>query len=61
MRILISEDDAALAEALRFALKQSGFAVDWVSNGLDADEVMDTAGTALPLPTQGVRPSMAVA
>ena len=29
--------------------------------GLDADEVMDTAGTALPLPTQGVRPSMAVA
>ena len=61
MRILISEDDAALAEALRFALTQSGFAVDWVANGLDADEVMDTAGTALPLPTQGVRPSMAVA
>jgi two-component system OmpR family response regulator len=40
MRILISEDDAALAEALRFALTQSGFAVDWVSNGLDADEAL---------------------
>ena len=43
MRILISEDDAALAEALRFALKQSGFAVDWVSNGLDADEALKGA------------------
>lgn len=40
MRILISEDDAALAEALRFALTQSGFAVDWVANGLDADEAL---------------------
>lgn len=40
MRILISEDDAALAEALQFALTQSGFAVDWVANGLDADEAL---------------------
>ena len=29
--------------------------------GLDAGEVMDTAGTSLPLPAQGVRPSLAVA
>ena len=29
--------------------------------GLDAGEVMDTAGTALPLPTQNMRPSLAVA
>ena len=43
MRILISEDDAALAEALRFALTQSGFAVDWVANGLDADEALKGA------------------
>ncbi len=43
MRILISEDDAALAEALRFALTQSGFAVDWVSNGVDADEALKGA------------------
>jgi two-component system OmpR family response regulator len=40
VRILISEDDAALAEALQFALTQSGFAVDWVANGLDADEAL---------------------
>lgn len=43
MRILISEDDAALAEALRFALTQSGFAVDWVANGQDADEALKGA------------------
>ncbi len=43
MRILISEDDAALAEALRFALTQTGFAVDWVANGLDADEALKGA------------------
>lgn len=43
MRILISEDDAALAEALRFALTQSGFAVDWVANGMEADEALKGA------------------
>ena len=47
MRILISEDDAALAEALRFALTQSGFAVDWVANGLAADEALKGAGFGL--------------
>lgn len=47
MRILISEDDAALAEALRFALTQSGFAVDWVANGVDADEALKGAGFGL--------------
>ncbi len=47
MRILISEDDAALAEALRFALTQAGFAVDWVDNGLAADEALKTAGFGL--------------
>jgi two-component system, OmpR family, response regulator len=47
MRILISEDDSALAEALRFALTQSGFAVDWVANGLAADEALKGAGFGL--------------
>lgn len=47
MRILISEDDAALAEALRFALTQSGFAVDWVDNGVAADEALKNAGFGL--------------
>jgi len=40
MRILITEDDAALAEALQFSLKQSGYAVDWVNNGSEADEAL---------------------
>ncbi len=40
MRILITEDDAALAEALQFSLKQSGYAVDWVNNGTAADEAL---------------------
>ena len=47
MRILISEDDSALAEALRFALTQAGFAVDWVDNGLAADDALKTAGFGL--------------
>ena len=47
MRILISEDDAALAEALRFALTQAGFAVDWVDNGLAADEALKNSGFGL--------------
>lgn len=47
MRILISEDDAALAEALRFALTQAGFAVDWVDNGADADEALKASDFGL--------------
>jgi two-component system OmpR family response regulator len=38
LRILIAEDDATLAEALRFSLTQSGYAVDWVSDGAAADK-----------------------
>jgi two-component system, OmpR family, response regulator len=40
LRILISEDDVALAEALRFALSQGGYAVDWVGDGAAADEAL---------------------
>lgn len=40
MRILITEDDAALAEALQFSLTQAGYAVDRVSNGAAADEAL---------------------
>src|SRR5260221_3926289 len=40
MRILITEDDAALAEALQFSLNLSGYAVDWVNNGAAADEAL---------------------
>jgi two-component system OmpR family response regulator len=41
MRILIAEDDAMLADGLQRALRQSGFAVDWVKNGLEADSALD--------------------
>ena len=40
MRILLTEDDAALAEALQFALTQAGHAVDWASNGAAADAAL---------------------
>jgi DNA-binding response OmpR family regulator len=40
VRILITEDDAALAEALQFSLTRSGHAVDWVPNGAAADEAL---------------------
>jgi len=40
VRILITEDDPSLGEALSFALGQAGYAVDHVSNGLQADEAL---------------------
>jgi DNA-binding response OmpR family regulator len=43
LRILIAEDDAALAEALQVALRQSGYAVDRVDNGQAADQVLRSA------------------
>ena len=42
MRILIAEDDPALAEALQFTFRQSGYAVDWISNGEFADHALGT-------------------
>jgi two-component system OmpR family response regulator len=47
MRILIAEDDPALAEALRFTLSQAGYAVDWVDNGSNADEALKSDGFSL--------------
>jgi two-component system alkaline phosphatase synthesis response regulator PhoP len=40
MRLLITEDDAALGEALQFSLTQAGYAVDRVANGAAADEAL---------------------
>ncbi|PIQ29056.1 DNA-binding response regulator [bacterium (Candidatus Blackallbacteria) CG17_big_fil_post_rev_8_21_14_2_50_48_46] len=37
MRLLLVEDDAALAEALRSGLEQAGYAVDWSEQAQDAD------------------------
>ncbi len=41
MRILVAEDDATLADGVMRALRQSGFAVDWVKNGHEADSALD--------------------
>jgi two-component system, OmpR family, response regulator len=43
MRLLVAEDDGALAEALRFALRRSGYAVDRVDDGQSADRALSNA------------------
>jgi len=42
MRILVAEDDAILADGVSRTLRQSGYAVDWVKNGAEADSALDT-------------------
>jgi two-component system OmpR family response regulator len=37
MRILIAEDDPAIAFGLQCSLRQSGYAVDWAKDGREAD------------------------
>jgi len=54
LRILITEDDPALAEALRFTLGQAGYAVDWVDNGADADEALKGDGFGLLILDLGI-------
>lgn len=43
MRILIAEDDAILADGLMRSLRDSGYAVDWVKTGVEADSALGTA------------------
>jgi two-component system OmpR family response regulator len=43
MRILIAEDDAILADALTRTLRGSGYAVDCVKSGADADTALTAA------------------
>jgi two-component system OmpR family response regulator/two-component system response regulator QseB len=42
MRILLVEDDRMIGESLRNALRQSGYAVDWVRDGRAADGTLAT-------------------
>ena len=42
MRILIAEDDPVLACGLQHTLRQSGYAVDWVKDGGEADAGLGT-------------------
>ena len=39
-RILIAEDDPALADGLRHTLRQCGYAVDWAKDGTEADAAL---------------------
>ena len=42
MRVLVVEDDALLGDAIQAGLKQSGYAVDWMKDGISADQALST-------------------
>jgi two-component system OmpR family response regulator len=44
MRILLAEDDPTLAYGLQCTLRESGYAVDWVKNGDEADAGLEGDG-----------------
>ena len=46
MRVLIIEDDALLGDAIQAGLKQSGYAVDWMKDGVSADHALSTESYA---------------
>ncbi|MDT8990179.1 response regulator [Curvibacter sp. APW13] len=43
MRVLLAEDDPILGDGLRAGLRQQGFAVDWVRDGLAAEREVRSA------------------
>jgi len=43
MRVLLVEDDRMIAQGLQTALHQDGYAVDWMQDGVRADEALRTA------------------
>jgi two-component system OmpR family response regulator/two-component system response regulator QseB len=46
MRVLVVEDDALLGDAIQAGLKQSGYAVDWMRDGISADQALTTESYA---------------
>lgn len=42
MRVLVIEDDALLGDAIQAGLKQAGYAVDWMKDGVSADQALCT-------------------
>jgi DNA-binding response OmpR family regulator len=42
MRVLVIEDDALLGDAIQAGLKQAGYAVDWMRDGVSADQALGT-------------------
>lgn len=47
MRILLAEDDPILGDGLRAGLRQLGFQVDWVRDGVAAERELATGGYAV--------------
>src|SRR5215207_306854 len=43
MRLLLAEDDAMIGEAVRAGLRRQGFAVDWVRDGVAAEQALAAA------------------
>ena len=43
MRVLLVEDDAMIAQGLQTALRQGGFAVDWMRDGKSAGNALQTS------------------
>ncbi|BCK87174.1 transcriptional regulatory protein QseB [Sideroxyarcus emersonii] len=46
MRILVIEDDALLGDAIQAGLRQAGYAVDWMKDGVSADQALATEAYA---------------
>jgi two-component system, OmpR family, response regulator QseB len=44
MRVLLVEDDGMIAQGLQTALRQAGFAVDWMRDGNSAAAALETTG-----------------
>ncbi|HUX91312.1 MAG TPA: response regulator transcription factor [Gallionellaceae bacterium] len=42
MRVLVVEDDALLGDAIQAGLKQAGYAVDWMKDGVAAEQALAT-------------------
>ena len=42
MRVLVIEDDALLGDAIQAGLRQAGYAVDWMKDGVSADQALST-------------------
>jgi two-component system OmpR family response regulator/two-component system response regulator QseB len=58
VHVLVIEDDELLGDALQTGLRERGFAVDWVRDGISADTALRTAEFAavvldLGLPRRG--------
>lgn len=46
MRVLVIEDDDLLGDAIQAGLKQLGYAVDWMRDGVTADQALSTESYA---------------